>query len=51
MGDLPLGWATMPRIWVREEDAATAKSLIAEWEASRRQRRERGEDVEEPDED
>jgi hypothetical protein len=44
MGDLPLGWPTMPRLWVRQEDAANAKALIGDWEKQRRERRERGDE-------
>jgi hypothetical protein len=48
IGDIPAGWATAPRLWVREENAVEARRLIDEWNAGRQERRKRG-DVDEDD--
>lgn len=34
LGDLPLGWATSPRVLVHERDAAAARALIDAAEAA-----------------
>jgi len=36
LGDLPLGWLTSPKLWVREEDLAMTRALITEWQKTRR---------------
>lgn len=38
-GDLPLGPATSPRIWVHKEDEERARAVIAAWERERREDR------------
>lgn len=32
LGDIPMGWSTAPRICVREQDAANARSLLLKYE-------------------
>jgi hypothetical protein len=35
VGELPVGWATAPRIMVEESDATHARALLKRWERSR----------------
>ena len=34
VGELPVGWASAPRIMVEERDAAQARALLERWESS-----------------
>ena len=34
IGELPVGWASAPRIMVEETDATKARSILERWESS-----------------
>ncbi len=36
IGEIPMGPVTSPRVWVRSEDEARARPLVAEWERDRK---------------
>ncbi|MFK7821487.1 MAG: DUF2007 domain-containing protein [Planctomycetaceae bacterium] len=38
-GELPVGYATSPRIWVHEEHAERARDLVLDWEEERKDSR------------
>lgn len=37
LGDLPLGWPTSPKLWVKERDLERSRELIEEWQQTRRE--------------
>lgn len=37
VGELPMGPASSPRVWVSKGDEARARAIIAEWEKERRE--------------